>query len=1066
MEELPVKAEPESLQDNPAVADVPPKPAIPAQSVSGLPGVKEEQGVDRARDQQIQARQPTDYLKDLLSATSPDILEKGVAAGLRVLDSLRGPLEAIQSVDGTQANHWLTSIQNLKGRAKTTRTIVGVVGNTGAGKSSVISAVLDEERLLPTNCMRACTASPTEISWNFSEDPSELYRAEVEFITADDWTKEVKGLLTDLLDGNGEVSRECTNTDSEAGVAYAKIKAVYPRKTKEMIASSDPDNLASEPAVARVLGTTRTLKARTADSLYRQLQQYVDSKEKNTDKTVEYWPLIKVVRIFTKAAALKTGACLVDLPGVQDSNAARAAVAENYMKACTGLWIVAPITRAVDDKTAKSLLGDSFRRQLKYDGTYSAVTFICSKTDDISITEAAESLDMEDEVGVNWNKIQENKRTIAGIKTDIRGLREERDKIDDRIEENDTTRDKWEKLSEKINDGETVYEPTEDSPSKKRKRQTKPAGNRKNRRSADSDEDFTDSESERSDSDKENGRPATPEGKVLTAEDVEQKMAELKAERKRLRESRREMEEKVAAARVQIRKLQDETDSLTHLVKSKCIKGRNEYSRKAIKKDFAMGIKELDQEAAAMEDESTFDPEVDLRDYDAVAESLPVFCVSSRAFQGLSGRLQKDDVNSSGFQSVDDTEIPQLQAHARKLTEGGRAANSRRFLNDLLQLINSLNMWASNDGTQIGLTAEEKRAEEAAIRSQLQVLEKNIDAAVRSCIDAITTEFKLHVHNVFNSSIHAAVAEAVGTATSWGLPRAQGGLFWATYKATCRREGVFAGAAGPKDFNAELFEPISKNLASGWERAFHHRLPAHLDKFAAELKRLIQSFHDSVIKRGEHLENFQGVARLQDQLRALINNVAGMPGLIRATVQEVQRDASRNMTPQIQESMRPAYETCNNERGPGSYARMKSAMIAHVSAERHTMFANATNGLSAELKELLLKVRRQIDDHVADLHSRVAHDYIAVLIGTDYHAGQGRVSRAERLLRDEMSILLELVGDYFKDIVPELGPVVEETEQKDVPMTGVDEPQQDGGDTEPGQGDAPPVGVVKPEPLD
>jgi hypothetical protein len=76
---------------------------------------------------------------------------------------------------------------------------------------------------------------------------------------------------------------------------------------------------------------------------------------------MEYWPLIKVVRIYTKAAALATGACLVDLPGVQDSNAARAAVAENYMKSCTGLWIVAPITRAVDDKTAKTLLGNSFR---------------------------------------------------------------------------------------------------------------------------------------------------------------------------------------------------------------------------------------------------------------------------------------------------------------------------------------------------------------------------------------------------------------------------------------------------------------------------------------------------------------------------------------------------------------------------------------------------------------------------------------------------------------------------------------------------------------------------------
>lgn len=33
-----------------------------------------------------------------------------------------------------------------------------------------------------------------------------------------------------------------------------------------------------------------------------------------------------------------------------------------------GLWVCAPINRAVDDKAAKSLLGESFKRQLKYDG--------------------------------------------------------------------------------------------------------------------------------------------------------------------------------------------------------------------------------------------------------------------------------------------------------------------------------------------------------------------------------------------------------------------------------------------------------------------------------------------------------------------------------------------------------------------------------------------------------------------------------------------------------------------------------------------------------------------------
>ncbi|KAL2015624.1 hypothetical protein VTK56DRAFT_5081 [Thermocarpiscus australiensis] len=97
----------------------------------------------------------------------------------------------------------------------------------------------------------------------------------------------------------------------------------------------------------------------------------------------------------------------------------------------------------------------------------------------------------------------------------------------------------------------------------------------------------------------------------------------------------------------QVKKIIAEKDTLLAEVNSICIQGRNAYSRRAIKQDFAMGIKELDQENAAEEDEANFDPEVDIRDYDAVAESLPVFCVSSRAFQKLSGRLQKDDVNSA-----------------------------------------------------------------------------------------------------------------------------------------------------------------------------------------------------------------------------------------------------------------------------------------------------------------------------------------------------------------------------------------------------------------------------------
>lgn len=97
--------------------------------------------------------------------------------------------------------------------------------------------------------------------------------------------------------------------------------------------------------------------------------------------------------------------------------------------------------------------------------------------------------------------------------------------------------------------------------------------------------------------------------------------------------------------------------------------------------------------------------------------------MSSRAYQSLTGKLRKDDFQDHGFMSLEDTEIPQLQLHAKKLTEEGRASNCRRFLNDLTQLINSMKLWASNDGTQSTLTDVEQRREEMHLRKLLNDLE-------------------------------------------------------------------------------------------------------------------------------------------------------------------------------------------------------------------------------------------------------------------------------------------------------------------------------------------------------
>lgn len=60
------------------------------------------------------------------------------------------------------------------------------------------------------------------------------------------------------------------------------------------------------------------------------IEKFIDSRTDNLRemKGGEFWPIVKCVRIrVAKAEVLRTGAVLVDLPGIRDSNAARDTVA-------------------------------------------------------------------------------------------------------------------------------------------------------------------------------------------------------------------------------------------------------------------------------------------------------------------------------------------------------------------------------------------------------------------------------------------------------------------------------------------------------------------------------------------------------------------------------------------------------------------------------------------------------------------------------------------------------------------------------------------------------------------
>lgn len=675
-------------------------------------------------------KQKSFQLQMLLKDAGPEMLETSVEQGVKLLDQLKAPLLS-KMENSPDAEQWIQQIDNLIKQAVKTKTVIGVVGNTGAGKSSVINAMLDEERLVPTNCMRACTAVVTEISFNEGEKP---YRAQIEFISPADWEKELKTLFQDLLDGDGKVSRDCTNEDTDAGIAYAKIKAVYPHKTKEDIANSSIQTMLRE--VSHILGKSKDVEETDSLLFYKKLQSFVDSKEKSTGnkdkdkkerKTMEFWPLIRVVRIYVKSRALATGAVIVDLPGVHDANAARAAVAEGYMKQCTGLWIVAPINRAVDDKAAKSLLGESFKRQLKMDGGFNSVTFICSKTDDVSLEEAQDSLGLSDEMDPDWEELDKLGKKIKSMKKQMDELKDTKAVYGESMNDVDEQVEIWDGLKEKLEGEETVFPPKPKSAGKKRKGSSNDKARKKQRKTMTSDDESDAADDSDLSDGSDDGRHSGSEDKSesqepLTEEHIVAKLQELRATKKEARAQRGDLTERISQIRKEIDESQKAEEKIESKMSAMCISGRNAYSKGAIQLDFAAGIKELDQELAIEEDEENFNPDADIRDYDEVARALPVFCVSSRGYQKLQGRLRKDPP-IAGFTNIEETEIPQLQAHCEKLTETGRSANCKTFINKLSQLLNSLTLWASSDGTSANMTPEQRAREVRYLQKGLKSLE-------------------------------------------------------------------------------------------------------------------------------------------------------------------------------------------------------------------------------------------------------------------------------------------------------------------------------------------------------
>ncbi len=268
---------------------------------------------------------------------------------------------------------------------------------------------------------------------------------------------------------------------------------------------------------------------------------------------------------------------------MQDTNAARSAVADRYMSQCAAVWIVSPIIRATNDKVAKDLLGNYFKTQLRFDGNYSNVTFICSKADEISVKETVESLDddglieqlsdQEDKISMN---LEAQKQALALARKREFSLQADIDKTDQAIAS-------WTRLQKRAKKHGKVLLPAFLLGHGKRKHKGEPSGSQNKRAGVKKEASSDESSSDESSSDEETW--ATPDSIQAELWAREAESSKLAAEVELAGQEALSLEEDVKRLRAELKCIKNDRVAC-------CIQMRNDYCRHVIPRDFVHGIRE------------------------------------------------------------------------------------------------------------------------------------------------------------------------------------------------------------------------------------------------------------------------------------------------------------------------------------------------------------------------------------------------------------------------------------------------------------------------------------------
>ncbi|XP_062981435.1 nuclear GTPase SLIP-GC-like [Elgaria multicarinata webbii] len=286
-------------------------------------------------------------------------------------DKLFAVLSQDTMLDGV--NYLKERLITLKKKCSLDPIFIGFLGRTGAGKTSLLNAIIGKKLFMPVSGEKACTSCIVQVK----KSKSEFYEAVIHLLTKEEWNSELKDLVEVLSKNGGDDEGSSHESVSDA---KDKLCALYGAGADQ---KSYEELLKAKLVTTIPAKRTISIKEKEVTTFSEKLGPYICVKENHS---FEAWPLIKYVELDIPASDLvPEGITFVDIPGTGDFNKKRDEMWKENIDKCSVIWVIADVVRIEGEKVQEALLEESIKAYIG--GICTDIAMVVTKTDILELDE-------------------------------------------------------------------------------------------------------------------------------------------------------------------------------------------------------------------------------------------------------------------------------------------------------------------------------------------------------------------------------------------------------------------------------------------------------------------------------------------------------------------------------------------------------------------------------------------------------------------------------------------------------------------------------------------------------